>query len=84
MADPISFSALAAATVMGAGFYIGGQVIHEGVKLVSEGVQFVKDEFANDRKGKNDGDSLSVNNNASDKLTSQQRQILNDIINKKN
>ena len=80
MADPFTWTALAGATVMGMGFLVGGQVVQETEHLAVKAYNFIKSEFANDRKGKNDGNELSENHEAKNKLTLRQRQILNDIV----
>lgn len=80
MADPISWTAIIGATVMGAGFLMGGQAVQEVEQLAVKGYNFVKEEFANKRKGKLNSNPTTDLDDINDHLTAEQRKIVKDLM----
>lgn len=80
MATAISLAALAGATVVGAGFVLGGQAVTEIEGLIKKGYNFVKEEFANKRKGQLNSNPTTDLDDVNDHLTASQRKIVEDLM----
>jgi len=71
---------IASGLLVGLTFTAGGTIFQEGEKLLKEGFNFVKGEFANKRKGKLNDNPTTDLDNIKDHLTINQRKLVDQLM----